>query len=99
VPEEGAIPVVFEAAVPKNAQNKENAWAYLDAMLDPTAQLGFADRMGYGPTVTNAALAADLSGAISFTAEQQAKFRLWDYEYTAKANPDILDFWSKEFKA
>ncbi len=99
VPEEGAIPVVFEAAVPKNAQNKANAWAYLDAMLDAQAQLGFADRMGYGPTVTNATLPGDLAGAVSFTPEQAAKFRLWDYDYAARANPNILDFWNKEFKA
>lgn len=99
VPEEGAIPVVFEAAVPKNAQNKANAWAYLNAMLDAKAQVGFADRMGYGPTVTNAALSPDLLGQISFTPAQQAKFRLWDYDYTARINPDILDFWNKEFKA
>ncbi len=99
VPEEGAIPVIFEAAVPKNAQNKDNAWAYLDAMLDPTAQLGFADRMGYGPTVTNASLTPELASQISFTAAEQAKFRLPDYATQAVANPQILEFWNKEFKA
>ena len=99
VPEEGAIPVIFEAAVPKNAANKDNAWAYLDAMLDPAAQLGFADRMGYGPTVTNANLTPELARQISFSAAEQAKFRLPDYAYQAVANPQIQDFWNKEFKA
>lgn len=98
VPEEGAIPVIFEAAVPKNAQNKDAAWAYLDAMLDPTAQLGFADKMGYGPTVTNANLSPELAAGISFSNTEKAKFRLPDYEAQAKANPLILDFWNKEFK-
>ena len=98
VPEEGAIPVVFEAAVTRNAQHKEAAWAYLDAMLDPRAQVGFADRMGYGPTVSNATLPGALQAQIGFTPEQQAKFRTPDYEYQARENPKILDFWIKEFK-
>ena len=99
VPQEGAIPVVFEAAVPKNAQNKDNAWAYLDAMLDPTAQLGFADRMGYGPTVGNAVLSAELAGQISFNAAEREKFRIPDYAYQARVHSELLDFWNKEFKA
>jgi putative spermidine/putrescine transport system substrate-binding protein len=99
VPEEGAIPVVFQAAVPKNARNKENAWAYLNAMLDARAQLGFADRMGYVPTVTNASLPADLAGQIGFSSADQEKFRVPDYDYQAKVLPAILDFWNKEFKA
>ena len=98
VPEEGAIPVTFEAAVAKNAQHKEAAWAYLDAMLDARAQLGFADRMGYGPTVTNAQLPANLVGAISFSPEQQKGFRTPDYAYQAAQLPGILDFWNRSFK-
>lgn len=99
VPEEGAIPVTFEAAVVKNAQHKEEAWAYLDAMLDAKAQLGFADRMGYGPTVTNAQLPSDMLTAISFSEAEQKKFRTPDYAYQASQLPAILDFWNKEFKS
>jgi putative spermidine/putrescine transport system substrate-binding protein len=98
VPEEGAIPVTFEAAVAKNAQHKDAAWAYLDAMLDAKAQLGFADRMGYAPTVTNAQLPANLLGAISFTPAQQKALRTPDYAYQAAQLPAILDFWNRSFK-
>ncbi len=98
VPEEGAIPVTFEAAVAKNSQHKDEAWAYLDAMLDAKAQLGFADKMGYGPTVTNAQLPGDLAGAISFTPEQQKAFRTPDYAYQAAQLPAVLDFWNRSFK-
>lgn len=98
VPEEGAIPVIFEAAVPRNAQNKDNAWAYLDAMLDPSAQLGFADKMGYGPTVANANLSPELAAGISFSEADKAKFRIPDYEAQAQFNPKILEFWNKAFK-
>ena len=99
VPEEGAIPVIFEAAVTKHAQNKANGWAYLNAMLDAGAQAGFADRMGYVPTVTNARLPDDLAAQIGFTPAQQAKFNVPNYEYQAKNLPAILDFWNREFKA
>jgi putative spermidine/putrescine transport system substrate-binding protein len=99
VPEEGTIPVVFEAAVTKNAQNKANGWAYLNAMLDARAQGGFSARMGYVPTVTNAKLDAELEREISFTPEQTERFRTPDYAYQAKSNPDIFNFWNKEFKA
>ena len=53
VPKEGAVPVTFEAAVPKNSQSKLCGFNYLNAMLDPRAQIGFAETMGYAPTVTN----------------------------------------------
>lgn len=98
VPSEGATPIVFEAAIPKNAQNKANAAAYLNAMLDPRAQAGFAERMGYVPTVSNAQLPAELAAQIAFTPEQQAGFRPPNYEYVARSNSALLDFWNREFK-
>jgi putative spermidine/putrescine transport system substrate-binding protein len=98
VPEEGAIPVTFEAAVTKHAPNKANGWLYLNAMLDPTAQAGFSEKMGYVPTVTNAKLPDDLAKQIAFTPAQQEKFNSPDYAYQAKVLPDILNFWNKQFK-
>lgn len=99
VPEEGAIPILFEAAVPKNSRAKDGAWKYLNAMLDPTAQIAFADKMGYVPTVKDAKLPADLAKEISLTEGQQAKLRPLDYAYMQQERGPILDFWSKEFKA
>lgn len=98
VPEEGAIPVIFEAAVTRHAQNKANGWAYLNAMLDPAAQAGFSERMGYVPTVTNAKLPEELAARIGFTPAQQEKFNSPDYAYQAKQLPAILEFWNRQFK-
>ena len=53
--------------MPKNAPNKAGAYAYLDAMLEPSAQEAFAVDMGYNPTVTNAKVAPDLKKRIGFT--------------------------------
>ena len=85
-------------AVPKNARNKEGGWRYVDAMLDVRGQAAFAARMGYGPTVTDAPLPADLARQISLTEAQQAKLRTPDYAYQASMAGRLLDFWNKEFK-
>ena len=98
VPKEGATPIVFEAAIPKNAPNKDCAYAYLDAMLDPQGQVGFAAKMGYVPTVTNAKLDAKLEADLSFSADEQKKFVIPDLEYVAKNNAQLLDWWNREFK-
>ena len=54
--QDGAIPILFEAGVPKNSRSKEGAFKYLNAMLQPPAQQAFAEKMGYLPTVENAPL-------------------------------------------
>ena len=94
-----AVVVGVGAAVPKNAPNKENAMAYLNAMLDPRAQVGFAQSMSYAPTVDNAAVPEPLMKEIGFTAAEQANMKYPDFEYLAKNNAALLDFWNKEFKA
>ncbi|WP_043364387.1 ABC transporter substrate-binding protein [Belnapia sp. F-4-1] len=98
VPSEGATSICFEMSVPKNARNRTGAMAYLDAALDARAQTAFADRMGYAPTVTDAQLPPELARQISLTQEQQAKLRTPDYEYIAKNQVALIDFWNKEFK-
>lgn len=99
VPSEGAIAYVSGAAVPRNATNKANGLAYLNAMLDPRAQVAFADKMSYAPTVDNAPVPAALMKDIGFTAAEQAALKYPDFEYLAKNNAGLLDFWNKEFKA
>ena len=99
VPKEGATPIIFEAAAPKNAPNRDCAMRYLDAMLDPKAQAGFADRMGYVPTVKNATLPEEMQKTLGFTPEEQANFFIPDLEYIAKNNAAWLEWWNKEFKA
>ncbi len=99
MPGEGAYAIVFEAAVPRNSRNKDNAYAYLNAMLQPQAQTAFADRMGYLPTVTDASLPPEIAARISLNEADQARLRAPDYEYLLRAHGEILDFWNKQFKA
>ena len=97
-PKEGATPILYQGAMPKNAQHKDPAYRYLNAMLDPRAQQGFAAKMGYVPTVTNAKLPEDPMAQIGFTPKEQEAFLLPDYAYVAQHSRDIFDFWNRQFK-
>ena len=70
--------------MPKNAPNKEGAYAWLNAMMAPSAQEGFAVDMGYNPTVTNAKVPADVQKRIGFTDEEKKRLVDLDYGYMAK---------------
>src|SRR5215831_17093552 len=78
-PKEGVPMYVSGFVVPKNAPNKAGSYAYLDAMLDPSAQEGFAVDMGYNPTVTNAKVPPAVQERIGFTEIEQK--RLVDLDY------------------
>lgn len=96
---EGIPMYISGFAMPKNAPNKPGAYAYLDAMLAPSAQEGFAVDMGYNPTVTDAKVAPDLQKRIGFTPDEQKRLVDLDYGYMAKNDSDFQDWWNKSFKA
>ena len=98
VPKEGAASIIFEASVPRNARNKEAGFTYLDAMLDPKAQVAFADKMGYVPTVSDAVLPEDIAGQVALGEGDRAKLLQPDYKYQAERSQRTLDFWNKQFK-
>lgn len=97
-PTEGTLAYVSGFVVPKNAPNKEGAYAYLDAMLDKSAQENFAIDMGYNPTVTNATVAPDLNKRIGFTPEEVKKLVDLDYDYMNKNDVAFKEWWDKELK-
>ena len=86
-------------SIAKNAPNKEAAYAYMNAMLEKSAQEAFAVDMGYNPTVTNALVAADLQKRIGFTAEEQKRLKDVNYDYLAKNDAAMKEWWDKVFKA
>jgi putative spermidine/putrescine transport system substrate-binding protein len=93
-PKEGCILYVSGMVVPKNAPNKEGAFAYLDAMLAPSAQQRFAERMGYLPTVTNAPLTGKVGEQLALP-NPQPKLVVPDFAYTSKVMADIQEWWKK----
>src|SRR5262245_48121234 len=98
-PKEGVILYVSDFVIPKNATNKAAAYAYLDAMLAPSAQIGFAQTMGYIPTVTNAKVPDPIAKRVGFTTEEQARLITPNYDYLAKNDGQLKEWWDKVFKA
>ena len=98
-PKEGIPMYVSGFVMQKNAPNKAGAYAWLDAMMEASAQEGFAVDMGYNPTVTNAKVAPDLQQRIGFTPDEQKRLVDLDYGYMAKNDVAFQDWWNKSFKA
>jgi putative spermidine/putrescine transport system substrate-binding protein len=97
-PTEGALAYVSGLVIPKNAPNKEGAYAYIDAMLEPSAQEAFAVDMGYNPTVTNAKVEPDLNKRIGFTADEIKGLVDLDYGYMTENDVALKEWWDKELK-
>lgn len=98
-PAEGVPMYISGFGIPKNAPNKDGAYAYMNAMLDKGAQENFAVDMGYNPTVTNAVVAPDLQKRIGFTPEEEKRLVDLDYGYIAKNDSAMKEWWDKVFKA
>jgi putative spermidine/putrescine transport system substrate-binding protein len=98
-PTEGALAYVSGFVIPKNAPNKDGAYAYLDAMLDKSAQEAFAADMGYNPTVTNAVVAPDLNQRIGFTPDEVKKLVDLDYDHMNKNDVALKEWWDKVLKS
>lgn len=97
-PSEGALAYVSGFVIPKNAPNKDGAYAWLDAMLSKPPQDAFAIDMGYNPTVNNAVVAPDLNKRIGFTdAEIKALVNL-DYSYMNTNDSKLKEWWDKTLK-
>jgi len=97
-PTEGTLAYVSGFVIPKNSPNKDGAYAYLDAMLEKSAQEAFAVDMGYNPTVTNATVAPDLNKRIGFTPDEIKKLVDLDYDYMNKNDVALKEWWDKELK-
>jgi putative spermidine/putrescine transport system substrate-binding protein len=98
-PVEGVPMYVSGFSIAKNAPNKAGAYAYMDAMLERSAQEAFAVDMGFNPTVTNATVAPDLAARIGFNEAERARLVDLDYAYLARENNAMKDWWDKVFKA
>ncbi|NJO35323.1 MAG: extracellular solute-binding protein, partial [Rhodospirillales bacterium] len=97
-PTEGTLAYVSGFVIPKNAPNKDGAYAYIDAMLEPAAQEAFAIDMGYNPTVTNAKVAPDLNKRIGFTADEIKGLVDLDYGHMMEHDVALKEWWDKELK-
>jgi putative spermidine/putrescine transport system substrate-binding protein len=96
-PKEGAILYVSGMVMPKNAPDKDAAYQYMNALLEPSAQQGFAAHMGYLPTVDNAPLSGKVGEQLAFP-KPSPKLVPPDYPVLSKAIPDLNDWWLKNIQ-
>ncbi|HME21041.1 MAG TPA: extracellular solute-binding protein [Acetobacteraceae bacterium] len=96
-PKEGAILYVSGMVLPKNAPDREPAYKYMNALLEPSAQQGFAANMGYLPTVDNAPLSGAVGEQLAFP-EPKPKLVTPDYPVLSKALPDLNEWWLKNIQ-
>ena len=97
-PSEGALGISFGVGVPKKSANREAAYAYLNAMLEPEGMANIARKTFYSVATTDAALTDAERGQLEFTDDQKAKLHFVDYAYAAENDSAWLDWWNKEFK-
>ena len=96
LPQEGVYPVTFCAAIPKNAKNVNGAHAYLNALLDPKPQIGFAEVMGYAPAVTGIPLSEQVRSSIGFSEEEMKRVKPIDLIYVGKNDARWKEQWDKK---
>jgi putative spermidine/putrescine transport system substrate-binding protein len=98
-PKEGAIFTSFGAGIPKKGLNRDAAYYYLNAMLEPQAAGKIGELTSYPPSTTNAEMPDEIRKTIAFTPEQIQQFNFVDYGYAAKNDSKWVEWWNKEFKA
>ncbi len=96
-PIEGIPTYVSGFVIQKNAPNKDNAYAYMDAMLAKAPQEAFAVDMGYNGTVTGLNVDPALHKRIGFTPEEEKTLRDLDYAFLAKNDAAMKEWWDKVF--
>ena len=96
-PKEGAILYVSGMVMPKNAPDKDAAYKYMNALLEPQAQQGFAKNMSYLPTVDNAPLSGQVGKDLALP-DPAPNLVVPDYAFDAKVQPEINDWWLKNIQ-
>ena len=95
---EGSVLYVSGMVVPKNAANKDAAYHYLDAMLQPASQTRFAERMGYLPTVDDCKLEGKVGEQLAFPTDPAPKLAPPDYDITGSLQAPTSEWWKKNMQ-
>jgi putative spermidine/putrescine transport system substrate-binding protein len=98
-PREGVPLYISLLAMPRNAPHKDEAYAYLNASLEPQAQVNFAIDMGYNPVVGNATPPAAVTERIGFSESEREHLISPNAEYIVKNDAQLKEWWDKVFKA
>lgn len=96
-PKEGGIHTVFGVVVPKRAPNKDGAYAYLNALLDPEGMRNLCADNFYAPPTTAVSIPGEIGAKIAFTPQQTAALHYYDQAYWAENVSKWLDWWKKDY--
>jgi putative spermidine/putrescine transport system substrate-binding protein len=97
LPREGSYATWYGAAIPKNANNPEGAYAFLNTLLLPEVQRGFGEEFGYSPSVGNITLSPEILGKIGFTGDEQQRIYPIPTPFFQDLSTRMNEPWNQEF--
>jgi putative spermidine/putrescine transport system substrate-binding protein len=97
LPKEGSYADWYGAAIPKNAQNPEGAYAFIDIMLSPDVQEGFAEYFGYSPTVNNVTLSPEVLKKIGVDEDEIKRVYNIPTSFFVELAPRFKERWLQEY--
>ena len=96
-PKEGSPVTTFGVVLPKRSANKEGAYTYMNALLDPQALSNLCQSNFYLPASNKVDLPGPIGAKIALNAEQRKKLLAPDLAYLAKNDAANMEWWNKEF--
>ncbi|MDR0642309.1 MAG: extracellular solute-binding protein [Treponema sp.] len=97
LPREGSYATWYGAAIPKNANNPEGAYAFLNTLLLPEVQKGFGEDFGYSPSVDNVTLSPEILGKIGFNTGEQRLVYPIPTPFFQELSTRMNEPWNQEF--
>ena len=98
VPTEGVVAFEQSFNILKNAPNKEDAYKYLNFILQPDVQQMMAKEFFTSPTNTKVQLPAELSADVPVSGKAMASIVGFDWSKVNPQLPAITDRWNREIK-
>lgn len=98
VPTEGVMAFEQSFNILKNAPNKEDAYKYLNFILQPDVQLMMAKEFYTSPTSTKVQLPAELAADVPVSGKAMASIVGFDWSKVNPQLPAITDRWNREIK-
>jgi len=98
VPTEGVVAFEQSFNILKNAPNKEDAYKYLNFILQPDVQEMMAKEFFTSPTNTKVQLASALAAEVPVSGQAMASIVGFDWSKVNPQLPAITDRWNREIK-
>jgi putative spermidine/putrescine transport system substrate-binding protein len=98
VPSEGVVAFEQSFNILKNAPNKEDAYKYLNFILQPEVQEMMAKEFFTSPTNTRVQLASSMAADVPVSGKAMASIVGFDWSKVNPQLPAITDRWNREIK-